>query len=421
MSYNIEKEIIPGLPNIPLTATNIVVAHESGNPNNVGTDALDNEVAYMTRNWRNAFTSHWVGDGGRIIQLAPTGVMQYGAGHIANTISYAQVELARTDNKEQFEEDYKAYIWILRQLAQEAGIPVTLDTDDEKGIKSHKWVQANLEGTTHTDPYAYLAKFGVSKEQFKKDAKGGEPSSNPSTPKYDTNKVVTVKSNADTYATGEHIADFVKGNEYNVLQDKPDSVLLEGIYSWVKKSDIEEFDYEYKGGSIVEYLDSIGKDSSQDNRKQLAKKYGINGYNFSSEKNLELLDAMRNGKPVSKPEINGNVVLKYSANTYVTGENIPDKFKGKKYTVQQEETNKVLLKELYSWVRKSDVSPAGRVKPIDYRVGNRVNLSSNADTYATGESIPSWAKGDKYTIQQVESNKVLLKELYSWVRKSDLR
>jgi len=66
MSYNIEKEIIPGLPNIPLTATNIVVAHESGNPNNVGTDALDNEVAYMTRNWRNAFTSHWVGDGGEL-------------------------------------------------------------------------------------------------------------------------------------------------------------------------------------------------------------------------------------------------------------------------------------------------------------------------------------------------------------------
>jgi|SRR5699024_1310539 len=50
---------------------------------------------------------------------------------------------------------------------------------------------------------------------------------------------VTVKKSAKRFATGESIADFVKGNSYKIIQVKSDRVLLDGIMSWVKKSDVK--------------------------------------------------------------------------------------------------------------------------------------------------------------------------------------
>lgn len=161
-----------GLPNIALDAVKYVIAHESGNPNNCGPNALENEIAYMNRNKANAFTSHWVGGGGRIVQIAPVGKLQYGCGPKGNPLSYAQVELARTNDKEQFKKDYAAYIWLLREHAKEACIPVVLDGTGN-GIKSHRWITDNLKGTTHRDPYSYLASMGITEEQFKLDIKNG--------------------------------------------------------------------------------------------------------------------------------------------------------------------------------------------------------------------------------------------------------
>lgn len=172
MSYNIEKRLMSGLPNARLDAIKYVIAHESGNPNNCGPNALENEIAYMNRNKAKAFTSHWVGDGGRIVQVAPVGKVQYGCGPKGNPLSYAQVELARTNDKEQFKKDYAAYIWLLRKLAKEAGIPVVLDGAGN-GIKSHRWITNNLGGTTHVDPFAYLQSMGISEAQFKSDILNG--------------------------------------------------------------------------------------------------------------------------------------------------------------------------------------------------------------------------------------------------------
>lgn len=172
MTYTIEKRLMSGLPNKALTAVKYVIAHESGNGNNTGPNALENEIAYMNRNKAEAFTSHWVGGGGRIVQIAPVGRLQYGCGPNGNPLSYAQVELARTADKEQFKKDYAAYIWLLRELAKEAGIPVVLDGAGN-GIKSHRWITDNLKGTTHRDPFSYLESMGISEAQFKKDILNG--------------------------------------------------------------------------------------------------------------------------------------------------------------------------------------------------------------------------------------------------------
>ncbi|QQO40904.1 lysin, L-alanyl-D-glutamate peptidase [Bacillus phage 015DV002] len=59
-----------------------------------------------------------------------------------------------------------------------------------------------------------------------------------------------------------------------------------------------------KTNSIVEYLNSIGVDSSFANREKLAKQYGIKGYKGTAGQNLELLEKMRKGSApkASKPK-----------------------------------------------------------------------------------------------------------------------
>lgn len=49
----------------------------------------------------------------------------------------------------------------------------------------------------------------------------------------------------------------------------------------------------YKGNSIVDYLKSIGVDSSYKNRKKLAKENGINNYTGTANQNLKLLEKLR--------------------------------------------------------------------------------------------------------------------------------
>lgn len=58
----------------------------------------------------------------------------------------------------------------------------------------------------------------------------------------------------------------------------------------------------YTGNSIVDYLNSIGVNSSYANRCVLAKKYGISGYTGTTAQNLSLLNKMRGGSaPSGKP------------------------------------------------------------------------------------------------------------------------
>src|SRR5699024_3664935 len=52
--------------------------------------------------------------------------------------------------------------------------------------------------------------------------------------------------------------------------------------------------------------------------------------------------------------------------------------------------------------------------------GSRVTISNTAKKYATGETIPNWVKGNTYTVMEVGSGKVLLREIMSWVYTTDL-
>ncbi|WP_185830555.1 LysM peptidoglycan-binding domain-containing protein [Siminovitchia terrae] len=304
MTYKIEKRIIPGLPNIPLTAIRFVVGHESGNPNNTGPNSLEAEINFMTRNFRNAFTFHWVGGGGRIVQLAPVGRMQYGAGPKANPYSYAHVELARTRDPETFKKDYAAYIWLLRHLADQAGIPKKLDegTSATKGIKSHDWIRRNLGGTTHTDPFGYLAQFGVTAAQFKRDVENGigvaKPADKPAVSKPAANNKPASTTGAHTVKKGDTLSAIAKKDKTTVNElVKINGIKNPNLIKVGQKIRLPGSASKPKGdqktGSIVDYLKSIGQDSSFTNRKKLASKHGIKNYTGTETQNTQLLKKLR--------------------------------------------------------------------------------------------------------------------------------
>lgn len=68
---------------------------------------------------------------------------------------------------------------------------------------------------------------------------------------------------------------------------------------------------------------------------------------------------------------------------------------------------------------KTESKPATKPE-TDFKVGQKVKVKSSAQKYATGQKIPAWVKGRTYTIQQVKSDRVLLKEIVSWVYKKDV-
>ena len=53
------------------------------------------------------------------------------------------------------------------------------------------------------------------------------------------------------------------------------------------------------------------------------------------------------------------------------------------------------------------------------KLGSKVKVIGN--TYATGQSVPSFVKNNTYTVQQINGDKVLLKEIMSWIFKKDIQ
>lgn len=72
------------------------------------------------------------------------------------------------------------------------------------------------------------------------------------------------------------------------------------------------------------------------------------------------------------------------------------------------------------WVNSADIKGAATSASGTIAVGKTVKVKSTATKYATGQTIPSWVKTQKYTVQQINGTRALLKEITSWVNISDL-
>ncbi|VJY23650.1 autolysin [Streptococcus pneumoniae] len=115
-----------GLPQVGVQPYRQVHAHSTGNRNST----VQNEADYHYRKDPElGFFSHVVGNG-RVMQVGPVNNGSWDVGGGWNTESYAAVELIESHStKEEFMTDYRLYIELLRNLADEAGLPKTLDTD----------------------------------------------------------------------------------------------------------------------------------------------------------------------------------------------------------------------------------------------------------------------------------------------------
>jgi len=157
MPYTIEKNLIPGLDQQPYDggAGNYVgvLAHSTANNG----DNADGERHYESTTWQNAFV-HFFVDDVKILQVADTAFVAYGAGHIANHAGYVQVELCQSADLVKFNNAYARYTWLLAHILYERKLGVT----DGNTLMSHAQVSAKWKESTHSDPIEYLASHGKS-------------------------------------------------------------------------------------------------------------------------------------------------------------------------------------------------------------------------------------------------------------------
>jgi N-acetylmuramoyl-L-alanine amidase CwlA len=158
MSYEIKKELIPGLPKEPFRhgagAYEGVAEHSTDTPG----ASDENESRYFHTNWRTrqAFP-HFVVDWDSITQLADINYQAWGAGQKANP-RYVHIELCETSDQGKFQESYHRYVWLTSYLSKQRNLGVT----DGVTLVSHDWISKHLGGTNHSDPIAYLASHGIS-------------------------------------------------------------------------------------------------------------------------------------------------------------------------------------------------------------------------------------------------------------------
>ncbi|GAA3007955.1 hypothetical protein GCM10019998_00050 [Tetragenococcus solitarius] len=167
-----EKQIRKGTPQVGNPPFKQIHAHSTGNPDSTA----QNEADFMqTKDLTTGFYTHVVGNG-RVIQVAPVNQGCWDVGGDWNSDGYASIELIESHKtRAEFEKDYKNYIDLLRKAAKNAGVAIKVDSG-ETGILSHNYCSLNQPNSKsdHVDPYPYLAKWGISQAQFKKDVESGQ-------------------------------------------------------------------------------------------------------------------------------------------------------------------------------------------------------------------------------------------------------
>lgn len=179
MSYTIENRVRGGIGFVGNRPYTQIHAHSTGNPNSTA----QNEADYMNSkpSLAEGYYTHVVGNG-RVIQVAPTNQGAWDVGGNWNYETYAAVELIESHRTQAaFEADYRLYCELLHNLANEAGVPATVDNGGGAGIKSHNYCTYNQPGNNsdHVDPYPYLAKWGISRAQFANDVASAGASAAP--------------------------------------------------------------------------------------------------------------------------------------------------------------------------------------------------------------------------------------------------
>lgn len=132
-----------------------VVVHETANPSST----IYNEIAYMKKNYNNAFVHSFV-DASNIINIANTDYLSWGVGYPGNA-RFIQFEQIEVHSKAAFAKEIANASWYTAYLLKEYNLKPNDAAYDGKGtVWSHGSVASHLGGSTHTDPVGYYASAG---------------------------------------------------------------------------------------------------------------------------------------------------------------------------------------------------------------------------------------------------------------------
>lgn len=244
---NIEKRLRTDTPQVGVPKWHHIHAHSTGNSKST----LQNEVDNQVNNKPVAFATHFVGNG-RAVQTAPVNRGAYDVGGGWNYETYAAVELIESHKTQaEFDSDYRIYVNLLRQLADEAGIPKTLDNADLAGIKTHMYCTYNQpnNGSDHIDPYPYLNKWGITVAQFEKDLANGFNDSTNNNQNTETQKPTQqgeITMNCFYQVDGKGPVYYFDGQTIKGLAHADEKKVLNEIYKANNGKDMPSFNWSSK-------------------------------------------------------------------------------------------------------------------------------------------------------------------------------
>lgn len=142
---------------------NGIVFHYTDNPNNY---SARNEADYeINGGWEDAFVHTFI-DASTILNIHDTDFGAWGGGPKANA-RFVQFELVTACNREEFAKSINNAAWYTASMAVKYNWTLTPATVNGGGtLWTHYDVTNYLGGTDHTDPIAYLAKWGYDTTQF---------------------------------------------------------------------------------------------------------------------------------------------------------------------------------------------------------------------------------------------------------------
>ena len=236
-SYTEDTTYLRQTPQVGVAPYRQIHAHSTGNP----TSKASGEATYMrNKDLNSGFYTHVVGNG-KVYQTAYVGQGAWDVGGEWNNETFAAVELIESHRTyEEFRPDYELYVQVLRDLAVQGDIPTTLDSNSLEGIKTHYYCTNNQPNnySDHVDPYPYLAKWGISKEQFKKDVESGIISNAPTKVELDVlDSNTTLENREQPYYRGYLSEDYYLETEPNANStDKEFMAKGTEVYVYEKKN-----------------------------------------------------------------------------------------------------------------------------------------------------------------------------------------
>lgn len=285
-----------------------IVIHETANTSK-GANAASHAKLQKNGNSRSA-SWHYTVDENEAVQSFPDNVKCWHSGGSYNSNSIGIEICVNSDGD--FKKAVKNAAELTKSLMQKYDIPKShvITHREASGWKDcpHN-LRSGAKGITWNDFLKMLdGKASVVTEPAKSTPAKSTPSESSGSPNFNTNSIVDFMSSVgldSSFSTRKKYADKygIKGYEGTASQN---TSLLEKLKAEYKKTSSKPSTSNPKGdqktNSIVEYLNSIGVDSSFSNRSKLAAANGIKGYKGTESQNLELLKKLRGGDTTSAPK-----------------------------------------------------------------------------------------------------------------------